>query len=51
MDESGDYHTKCSKSEKVKHPMRSLMCGILKKKDKKYIFTKWKQTQTSKTNL
>ena len=28
MDESGDYHTKCSKSDKDKSHMISLICGI-----------------------
>ena len=32
MDGSRDYHMKWSQSEKGKHPMRSLICGILKKK-------------------
>ena len=51
MDGPRDYYTKWSQIEKDKYHMISLICGLFKKMIQMNLFTKQKQTQTSKTNL
>ena len=43
MDRSRDYHTKWSKSERERHPMISLVCGI-QNTTQMNVSTKQKQT-------